>query len=261
MRFRDTFPIILAAIAGGMLVALPASAGFEGGAVSISRGGTGVTTGLTGVPQLNASANAFVSSGTGPVLSVTSTAAAVVTTAQFQVTDTSGHNYVQLGRKQANRGNLIEYTTNGLVDWCEGTVYNAGTNNSEWSIGTDQNLSNSRLHITTSGNVGIAMGATAADEKLTIAGNLKLNTVGNKELIKEGSNASMGRATLTSGAVTVSNTLVTASSEIFLTTQSPSGTVGTPYVSARVAGSSFTITSTSGADASTVAWHIIEPAP
>ena len=78
--------------------------------------------------------------------------------------------------------------------------------------------------------------------------------------VKEGSNLYMGVATLSSGTVTVSNNAVTSTSRIFLTTQSPSGTVGCPYISARTAATSFTITSTSGSDNSTIAWQIINPA-
>ena len=78
--------------------------------------------------------------------------------------------------------------------------------------------------------------------------------------VKEGSNLYMGVATLSGGTITVSNTAVTATSRIFLSTQSPSGTVGHPYISARTAGTSFTITSTSGSDASVIAWQIVNPA-
>jgi mannose/fructose/N-acetylgalactosamine-specific phosphotransferase system component IIC len=52
---------------------------------------------------------------------------------------------------------------------------------------------------------------------------------------------------------------VTANSLIFLTVNTTGGTVGSPYVSARVASTSFTITSTSGTDTSTVAWMLFEP--
>jgi len=90
-------------------------------------------------------------------------------------------------------------------------------------------------------------------------GGITMTTAGSGISIKEGTNATMGSATLSSGTVTVSTTKVTANSRIILTTNSSSGTVGTPYVSARSAGTSFTITSTSGSDASTVAWVILEP--
>lgn len=93
-------------------------------------------------------------------------------------------------------------------------------------------------------------------------GNLTLATAGNKILIKEGSNATSGVSTLVGGTVVVSTTAVTANSRIQLTSQDDNG--GTPgflRVSARTASTSFTITSSNGADTSIVAWVIIEPAP
>ena len=78
--------------------------------------------------------------------------------------------------------------------------------------------------------------------------------------ITEGSNATMGVATLVGGTVTVSTTKVTASSRIFLTGNSDGGTPGWLRVSARTAATSFTITSSSGTDTGTVAWIIMEPA-
>lgn len=77
--------------------------------------------------------------------------------------------------------------------------------------------------------------------------------------VREGANATMGRIALVAGAATVSTTAVTSASEIFLSSQTPGGTPGFLRVSARVAGASFTVTSSSGTDTSTVAWLIVEP--
>lgn len=91
---------------------------------------------------------------------------------------------------------------------------------------------------------------------------LKITTVGKGLYIKEGANATSGVATLSAGTVVVSTTKVTASSRIYLTVQSL-GTVAvaTPIaVTARSAGTSFTISSSAVTDTSTVAWLIIEPA-
>ena len=122
------------------------------------------------------------------------------------------------------------------------------------------------LYLPNSNNPGLSANSTKVIDwtttVVTIAGNLSLGTAGNKLLIKEGSNASMGRSTLVAGTVTVNNTLVTATSEIFLSVQSL-GTVAAPKavaVTARTAGTSFTITSADATDTSVVAWHIIEPA-
>lgn len=83
--------------------------------------------------------------------------------------------------------------------------------------------------------------------------------LGVKQHIFEGANAAMGIATLVAGTVTVNNNLVTANSRIFLTNNNPGGAVGALSISARVAGTSFTITSTSGTDTSDIAWEIKEP--
>lgn len=82
---------------------------------------------------------------------------------------------------------------------------------------------------------------------------------GNDLRIVSGANRSMGTAVLVGGTVTVNNTKVTASSNIFLTSQVDGGTPGFVRISARVASTSFTITSSSALDTSTIAWLIIEP--
>lgn len=76
----------------------------------------------------------------------------------------------------------------------------------------------------------------------------------------EAANGKQGVATLVAGAVVVSNTSIAAASRIFLTSQSDGGTVGFVRVSARVVGTSFTITSSSGTDTSVVAYEIFEAA-
>lgn len=79
--------------------------------------------------------------------------------------------------------------------------------------------------------------------------------------VAEGANAKQGTTVLNAGAVTVANTAVTANSRIFLTAQDSgsSGTPGALRVFSRVAGTSFTITSSSATDTSTVAYEIFEP--
>lgn len=88
---------------------------------------------------------------------------------------------------------------------------------------------------------------------------LKINTLGKGISIKEGANGRMGSATLVGGTVTVNTTAVTANSRIFLTGQNSSGTHGELTISARVAGTSFTITSSSILDTRAIAWEIKEP--
>ena len=80
--------------------------------------------------------------------------------------------------------------------------------------------------------------------------------------VVEGANAKQGIATLVAGTVVVANTSVTANSRILLTAQNL-GTVTAPSslcVSARTAGTSFTILASQNTDTSTVAYEIFEQA-
>lgn len=108
---------------------------------------------------------------------------------------------------------------------------------------------------------GLSTANTFAASQTIISGNLAVDSAGNGLQVKEGSNAKQGTATLVAGTVTVSNTSVTTNSRIFLSIQAAGGAVGVPYVAARTAGTSFTITSTSNSDTSVVGYEIFEPAP
>jgi hypothetical protein len=117
--------------------------------------------------------------------------------------------------------------------------------------GTTDSTSNTTGIVKVSGGLGVV-------KSIFAGGDIACDVAGKGFKVKEGSNAKMGTATLVAGTVTVSTTAVTASSRIFLTIQTNGGTVGVPYVSARVASTSFTITSTSGTDTSTLAWIMFE---
>lgn len=110
----------------------------------------------------------------------------------------------------------------------------------------------------------LAMGSGQSTGDFSVFGNnaksLKAGSAGGGLSIAEGANARMGTSTLVAGTVTVANTSVTANTRIFLTTQTIGGVIGVQYISARVVGTSFTITSNNVADTSTVAWLLIEPA-
>lgn len=108
-------------------------------------------------------------------------------------------------------------------------------------------------------NAAVGIGTPTPVEKLEVNGNVRISGL-NGLKITEGVNGTMGVITLIAGTAVVATNKVTANSRIFLTTQNPNaGPVGTQYVAARVAATSFTITSTNGADVSDVAWVIIEP--
>lgn len=91
--------------------------------------------------------------------------------------------------------------------------------------------------------------------------NFQMLTVGSGIDIAEGSNARMGLDTLSSGSVTVNTTAVATNSRVFLTAQN-SGSIAAPAaleISARVDGTSFTISSADPADDRDVAWLIFAP--
>lgn len=90
-------------------------------------------------------------------------------------------------------------------------------------------------------------------------GEVALTTLGTKLHFAVGTNAAAGSATLVAGTVTISTTAVTANSLIFLTVNTASAALGTPYISAIVDSTSFTISSSNGADTSVINWLIIEP--
>lgn len=91
--------------------------------------------------------------------------------------------------------------------------------------------------------------------RATTGGGLALDGVS----IEEGSNATMGQATLTAGAVTVTTNRVAANSRIFVSRQTLGGTAGHLDIGTITAGTSFTIESSSGTDTSVVNWWIISP--
>ena len=109
----------------------------------------------------------------------------------------------------------------------------------------------------TSITAGTTITATVGNITAT-NGNVVLGTAGNKLTIATGSNASLGTSgALASGTVTVATTAVTAASKIFLTRAVAGGTQGNLSVGTITANTSFTITSDSSSDTSTVNWLII----
>lgn len=127
---------------------------------------------------------------------------------------------------------------------------------------TDNGNGKIQLQSSTASSGGIAFGTDVAIYR-SAAGTIAVNgtwapnalNVSGTTITKE----RHGTATLSAGAATVSDSAVTASTRIYLTSQSDGGTVGFLRVSARTAGTSFTITSSSASDTSTVAYLEVEP--
>lgn len=95
--------------------------------------------------------------------------------------------------------------------------------------------------------------------KVTIDSDLEFAGTGKGLKLKESTNGRMGTATLATGTITVNNSSVTSNTRVFVTSQVDGGTPGWLRVSGRTAGASFTITSSSASDTSTVVWLLLEP--
>jgi hypothetical protein len=107
-----------------------------------------------------------------------------------------------------------------------------------------------------------AAGGNVGGSVTVLSGEVDVATPGLGLAVAEGdgSHAKQGAVVLTTGGTTVvANSAVTASSRIFLTSQADGGAPGWLRVSARTPGTSFTITSSSSTDTSTVAYEIYEP--
>lgn len=136
------------------------------------------------------------------------------------------------------------------------------------TIGVTQTAGNSTTALATTAFVTVAdnLKAPLASPVFTgdvnvSTGNLLVSTIGKGIQIKTGTNARVGTAGLVGGTKLVTNTSITANSLIFLTSQTDGGTTGALRISAKVVGTSFTITSLSVLDTSTVAWMIVEIIP
>lgn len=242
-------------------------------------GVTGATTlnstlGVTGAATLNSTlgvTGATTLSSTLTATGETRVGTGAADTKLF-VGDTTARNaFVMYGRGSGSSPRIVSegFDTNiGLQMSSKGTsaidfwTRNFGSQSRHFSISdTFQavNYLNVTGNATTLAPIMSALGSdTNIDIRVTPKGTGMLSTTGIK--IDEGTNKRMGLAVLVAGTVTVSTTAVTANSRIFLTSNVSGGTPGWCRVSARTAGTSFTILSSSGTDTSSIAWHIMEPA-
>jgi hypothetical protein len=92
-----------------------------------------------------------------------------------------------------------------------------------------------------------------------LGGGLHIATAGFGISIKEGANARMGTAVLAGGTITIANTTITAATRINAFVQVLGGTAGILRVAGRVVGTSFTISSSSAMETSTIFWELKEP--
>jgi len=152
----------------------------------------------------------------------------------------------------ATSGMSLRYRIAGVEQW---RMYMAGLADPHLYV---RDMINARMHVTYTMGSSSTAAQTEFASQVLIDGPLKALAGFN---VKEGgTDARMGTATLVGGSAVVATTSVTATSRIFVLSNTDGGTPGWIRVSARTAGTSFTITSSSGTDTSTVAWLIVEPA-
>jgi hypothetical protein len=188
------------------------------------------------------------------------------------VTLTTGALTLQAGGLTVTNGTTTlngAVSVNGNIVVAGGVVSNYGASVGSRAFVTAVGGDNfDRWHILSNGFQQWSDGTTTPDTNLYRASanvlatddDFAITTAGKGLKVKEGTNARMGTATLVAGTIVVANTSVTATTRIFLTVQTAGGTQGFLRISARTAGTSFTITSTSVSETSTVAWLLVEPA-
>ena len=165
-------------------------------------------------------------------------------------------------------------TDTGDVTFSDGAVWNTInqiTPSPDFNFANDGQHGSSGPHVTMNSNFplmahaagltqyldGSQIGGSASGAWTLTGASLGIHTVGKGLGVAEGANAKQGVATLVAGTVTVANTSTNATSRIMLTPQD-NNTAGALRVSARVAGASFTILSSNGADTGVVAYEIFE---
>lgn len=236
-------------------------------------GASASTSSATGATAIGKSATASGTQSTA--LGQVSTASGTATTALGQASAASANLATAVGGSAtASNTNTTALGTNTTATQTQATAVGCAsdvTAANGTAVGYDANVTAAQggcfgnqatSSHTYSYVFGFGAASTAANQAMFGSSSqpLHLVTYGGLQL-KEGSNKWMGTATLTAGAATVSNTSVTANSRIFLTSNVDGGTPGWLRVSARVNGTSFTITSSNVLDTSTVAWVMFEPAP
>lgn len=118
-------------------------------------------------------------------------------------------------------------------------------------------------HHGTQVEISTTLKATAARRAVALfqdTGDEALQVVGAGYQLKEGANAKSGLAVLVGGTVTVATTKASATMRVLHARQTTGGVTGNVSIANVVAGVSFDLLSSSGADTSSLYWQIWEPA-
>ena len=207
------------------------------------------------MPPANAECDMYFTSYTGS--SSGSSSSLILRTAR----GTAGSPIANLSGDNLGFIGVNGYTSTGFVTTSKAAIGFATTQ--AWTA--TANGTSIRFAVTRNGTTITTTIAQIINTAVSTSG-IAISNVGSGLLIKEGTNARMGRATLvpvllSPSVVTVSNNTVTANTEIFLCSNVPSGGPGVLSVTARTPGVSFTISSSAIGDTSTVSWLLIEPSP
>lgn len=221
------------------ITGVPTSGGTISGNLTVTGNeSVGGTLGVTGATTLSAK-ETISGSATGGLLAITNTAAAAGGTVTH--TEAAAAN-ASLGISvSGDTVNRFVIGGDGKHNWGPG---NGATDTDLYRVAANILQTDGTFQVLTDQNVG---------------GNINAITAGKGLTVKGGTNARIGSSALTAGSVVVANTSVTASTIVLLTSQVDGGTPGFVRVSTRTAGTSFTITSSSNTDTSTIGWLLVEP--
>lgn len=152
----------------------------------------------------------------------------------------------------------LRYTTDGSYNTAVGreALYNNTSGSDNTAVGFQAFYNN------TSGSGNTMIGKSAdcvpsTDGSIVIGAN-GVATSSHQLVIKsQVAGEILGSVTLVGGSATVASVSIAADTYVFLSIKTPGGTVGHHYVSSVVPGVSFNITSSSGADTSTINYFMV----
>ena len=200
-------------------------------------GGINYPTGFVGVGNATPAKDIDISKTVNGAVSASATNPSTGTAAVAKFTVSNGTSYAELSKYGTAATTYKTIAANDM------TIYNNTSGNMAF------------LNDVASGTIKFTAGA-ASNAQLTLNadGTLSLNS---KLYIGAGPNLSVNSATLVAGTVTVANTMITASSKVFLTVKTAAGTQGFLSVPTITAGTSFVIQSSSSSESSVVNYWII----